>query len=167
MSNSACYDFDANYFDLPFTNELKPVSKAAQEEIHVIVFVRECSRGYMVFSESHKHFLFSRSKASMQMIAALDLYVKDRDSSPVLYYTLTAAGIPKYGSVECTDGRYWVQDITGFSFMEASWNGASISEASNPFLVQGARGEAATSVPAHEETPATSESSDKRKTRRG
>jgi hypothetical protein len=167
MSDTACYDFNANYFDLPFTNELKPVSKNAQAEIHVIVYARECSRGYMVFSSAHKHFLFKNSKACKQMIEALEAYTYTKESSAVIQYTLSAAGIPQYASIPCEDGRYWIEDITGFSFMAASWNGRSISEASNPFLVPGARGETEHSRDAQGESSGQTEPEDKRKSKRG
>jgi hypothetical protein len=162
MTESACFNFDANYFDAPFTNELAPVSEKDQRIKHVIVFIRKCAKGYMVCSDDHKHFLFTRSKAGINLLNAVEAYVYGRAETAMLTYTLSAKGMPKYNAEPCTDGRYWIEDINSFAFMDMGWNGRTISEAGNPFLVPGAKGDTAKSLYADEKPEKTGKSTNKR-----
>lgn len=160
---TSTYDFDTEYFELPFCNDLKPVSQADQQLEHIIVYVRKCAKGYMVFSNEHKHFLFSNSKHAKMLVEACEYYVDNKDDQAVLYYTLSASGNPKYGSELSSEAGKWIADITGYSFMQCDWNTSSISEAGNVFLKKSAKGEAGITTRAQEKPETGTPVTDKRK----
>lgn len=135
------YSFDEEYFELPFGSDCTPVSEEDQSVEYNIVYVRNCAKGYMLFSLTHKFFFYKASKEAKNLLIALDEYVQDKSLNACITYTLTQKGLPKFGVKLDAQKGFWVQDITGYSFMEASWNSGSISEASNEFLLPGAKGE--------------------------
>jgi len=136
------YDFGIEYFELPFTTDSVDEGNHDETVEYTLVYVRKCTKGYMCFSNSHKVFYYTNAKEMKHLILALEIYIKDKTKCIEIFYTLSKSGRPRFGVREDENKGFWIADITGYSFMEPNWNKGTISEASNPFLMPGAMGEA-------------------------
>ena len=145
------YDFDVEYFDLPFTTDPSSLENYAPNKEYNLVYVRRCKKGLMVFSLYHKHFMYTASKSAINLLAALETYANKKEASVAFIYALTKAGGVVFKAVEDPNNGYWVEDITGYSFMPDTWNGSSVTEASNEFLLPSAKGVAEIHSRTHKE----------------
>ena len=145
------YDFELEYFDLPFTTDPSVLDNYSPDNEYNLVYVRKCKKGLMVFSLYHKHFMYSASKSAVNLLAALELYANKKEAPIAFTYLLTKSGGVIFKGKEDPNLGYWVEDITGYSFMPNTWNGSSITEASNEFLVPSAKGVAEIPSRTHKE----------------
>lgn len=145
------YEFDVEYFDLPFTTDPNGLETIDTTAMYNLVYVRRCKKGLMVFSLTHKHFMYEKSKEATKLKAALETYANKKDANVAFTYTLTKSGGVIFKGKEDPNLGYWVEDITGYSFMPSTWLGDSITESTNEFLIPGAKGEAETSIRTHKE----------------
>lgn len=145
------YDFDVEYFDLPFTTDPSALENHVTSNEYNLVYIRRCKKGLMVFSLYHKHFMYSAAKSAINLLAALEMYANKKEVSVAFVYTLTKSGGVTFKAEQDENLGYWVEDITGYSFMPHTWDGSSISEASNEFLLPGAKGVAEIPLRTHKE----------------
>ena len=145
------YDFDIEYFELPFVSDALDLSESDMLKTHNLVYVRKCAKGLMCFSTGYKYFIYTSATQAKNLIMALNLYVNDKNANVAFTFKLLKTKSLKFEAALDPNKGYWIEDITGYSFMESTWNGDSISEASNEFLLPGAKGVSETISRTHKE----------------